>query len=79
MNGYKRRSGLESSRDKRRALKIHEEAGNVSDSTEVRTKLIQDMNDGLKTLKEIQKELEQIKKSGKKNNLLTRCQVYRVS
>lgn len=62
--------------DKRNALDKADAAGEVADSMAVRTKLVEQMNRGEKTLAEIQAELATIKRNAKKNGKLTRTQVW---
>lgn len=61
---------------KKDALAHADSSGQVADSMEVRTRLIEQMNRGEKTLAEVQAELAAIKKSAKKNGLKTRTQIW---
>ena len=70
------RTKLEAAIDKREAIKAAEDAGEVADSMEVRTKLIEQLHRGEKTLPEIQAELAALKRAAKKSGKLTRAQVW---
>ncbi len=54
-----------------------EDMGIVADSMEVRKALMQQFNDGVKTLEEVQAELKAIKRGAKKQGKITRDQAYR--
>jgi len=70
------RDRLTASIEKRNAVNNAEKNGIVADSLEVRMKLIQQVESGEKTLKEVQNELAKIKRNASKNGKLTRNQVF---
>ena len=59
------------------AVKKAEHDGKVADSMNVRKALIEKMNSGEMTLDEVQAELKRIKRSAKKNGMITRSKAYR--
>jgi cell fate (sporulation/competence/biofilm development) regulator YlbF (YheA/YmcA/DUF963 family) len=61
---------------KSQSLKDAEASGMVADSTDVRRKLVERMENGEITLEELQAELKRIKREGKKRGLLTREQAF---
>lgn len=65
--------------DKRAAQREKEAYGLISDSIEVRKKLMEKVNSGEITLHEAQAMLKKIKKDGKTKGLKTRNQVFRES
>jgi hypothetical protein len=71
-----RRTRFEAAMDKRDAVNKADAAGQVADSKEVRTALIQRMHAGELTLEQVQAELARIKRDAKKNGLLTRSQAF---
>ena len=70
------RTKYEASLDKRSAVDKAEADGVVSDSMDVRQKLMKQVHDGDITLKEAQDELKRIKRAGKKQGLKTRNQIF---
>jgi hypothetical protein len=70
------RTRWEASFDKRRVMNKAEEAGQVADSMEYRTKLMQRVYAGDITLIEAQAELKRVKRDAKKNGLITRSQAF---
>jgi len=71
-----RRSYAEKRYDRRDAVNKADKAEEVCDSMSVRMALIERMNSGELTLKEVQAELKKIKRDGKKAGKLTLHQVY---
>lgn len=65
------------SRRKREALNTADKAGEVADSMEVRSKIVERMNRGEITLSEAQEELAAIKRGAKKAGKITRSQAWR--
>lgn len=59
-------------------MKAAEAAGQVADSMEVRTALMQRVHRGEITLEQAQGELSAIKRSAKKRGLSTRAQAFRL-
>ena len=70
------RTKYEASLDKQSAVDKAEAGGVVSDSMDVRQKLMKQVHDGDITLKEAQDELKRIKRAGKKQGLKTRNQIF---
>lgn len=64
---------------KRDALNKADSAGEIADSMEVRTEIMERVHAGKITLKEGQAELRKIKRSAKKNGQLTRQQKCRLT
>lgn len=65
---------VESQKD---ALRKADAAGQVADSTEVRTKLMERVHSGEITLEQAQAELKRIKRGAKAAGLMTRSEAFR--
>ena len=63
--------------DKRAALTLAEENGEVADSQEFRVALMARVHSGEITIEDAQAELRKVKRNAKKNGLKTRSQVWR--
>lgn len=72
-----RRNAFDAAMDKRAHVKDCEKSGQVADSMDARMKLMDRVHSGEISLEDAQKELAQIKRSAKKNGLITRSQAYR--
>ena len=72
-----RRTKEEAVRDKRRALKEAEDAGEIADSLDVRQGIMSRVKSGEITLAEGQAELKAIRRNAKRNGQKTRESVYR--
>lgn len=70
------RTRWEAAFDKRKAMKVADEAGELADSTEYRTNLVKRIDAGEITLEEAQAELKKVKRNAKKNGLITRSQAF---
>lgn len=75
----RRRFQWEARIDKAAAIATAEASGQVADSMDVRTALVEKMKRGEMTLSEVQQELKRIKRSAKKNGMKTRNQIWRES
>jgi hypothetical protein len=71
-----RRTRFEARIDKRQAVNQAEASGQIADSMEYRTKLMERVNAGELTLADAQEELKRVKRNAKKNGLITRTQAY---
>jgi hypothetical protein len=71
-----RRTRFEARIDKRQAVNQAEASGQIADSMEYRTKLMERVNAGELTLADAQEELKRVKRNAKKNGLITRNQAY---
>ena len=63
--------------DKRAALTLAEENGEVADSQEFRVALMARVHSGEIKIEDAQAELRKVKRNAKKNGLKTRSQVWR--
>jgi uncharacterized protein YaaN involved in tellurite resistance len=70
------RTRWEASFDKRKEMQRAEESGEVADSMEYRTKLMERVHAGELSLEEAQTELKKVKRNAKKNGLVTRSQAF---
>jgi hypothetical protein len=70
------RTRWEAQFDKRRALEKAESSGQIADSLDYRTKLMERVHAGEITPDQAQAELKAVKRSAKKNGLLTRSQAF---
>jgi hypothetical protein len=70
------RDRLQARRDKFQNIKDCESDGVVADNMDVRTKLMEQVRSGEKTLDEVQKELRKIQRDAKKNGKITRNQAF---
>lgn len=71
-----KRTKFEAKLDKKRAVEKAEKEGKVCDSMEVRREIFKRIESGEITLQEGQKELERIKREGKRKGIPTRSQVW---
>ena len=71
-----RRTAFEASIAKRANVERMEMEGKISDTDAVRLELLDRMTRGDITLEEMKKELEKVKRDGKKKGLLTKQQAY---
>jgi len=71
-----RRDRFTASMEKRSAIEEAEKNGTVADSIDVRMRLMEQVESGEKTLKEVQDELAKIKRNAKRNGKQTRNQVF---
>lgn len=70
------RTRWEAAFDKRKEVNRAEASGQIADSMEYRTKLMERVHAGELTLAEAQDELKKVKRNAKKNGLVTRSQAY---
>lgn len=70
------RTRWEASFDKRKELNRAESAGEVADSMEYRTTLMNRVHAGEITLEQAQEELKKVKLNAKKNGMVTRSQAF---
>lgn len=71
-----KRTAFEAGRDKRRALKAAEDAGEIADSMDVRRALIARVHAGEITLAQAQDELKKIKAGAERDGKVTREQAF---
>ena len=70
------RDRFERRRDKFQNIKDCESDGIVADNMDVRTRMMEQVKSGEKTLEEVQKELRKIQRDAKKNGKITRNQAF---
>ena len=70
------RDRFERRRDKFQNIKDCENDGIVADNMDVRSRMMEQVKSGEKTLEEVQKELRKIQRDSKKNGKITRNQAF---